>query len=276
MRFKLPGALLLTLVFALSAGSLPARAEIASAWVEGLNSRARLVAGTVANGLLAGIEINLSEGWKTYWRNPGTGGIRPEFNWSGSENVRDIRVRFPAPKRFTDDYGTSIGYKRSVVFPVEFEAINPLEPQILRLSLDYAVCEALCIPAHASISLMVPGGVTLGPSVRLMQGVSLVPKPGLEQGARILKVEQRETPNLMFQVLHPGQPKSADAFAEGPVNWYLPAPVEVSRETAGDHTVITYSLDLSGRANPKEDAGAALRFTLIGDSRPVEQIWHIE
>ncbi|MDP2622089.1 MAG: hypothetical protein Q8P46_18255, partial [Hyphomicrobiales bacterium] len=57
------------------AASTGVRAETASAWDEGLFSRARLIAGQVptANGpdLFAGVEIRLDDGWKTYWRNPG-------------------------------------------------------------------------------------------------------------------------------------------------------------------------------------------------------------
>jgi len=262
--------------FALLAGMIPARAELTSAWVEGLNSRARLVAGTVGNALLAGVEIRLTEGWKTYWRNPGTGGIRPEFDWGQSENVRNVQVHFPAPNRFTNAYGTSIGYKRSVVFPVSFEAIDPLERQLLRVSLDYAVCEALCIPAHASISLEVPGGVSLGPSPRLQRGMARIPVLPSDAGAKVLSVEQGNDPNLIFEVLHPGRPDRADAFAEGPEGWYLPAPVEVAREAAGNDTLIKYRLDLSGRSALDETENSALRFTITGEGQAVEQVWRIE
>src|SRR4051812_40829530 len=47
-----------------------------SDWVEGHNSRARLVAG---NGIAA-VELQMPEGWKTYWRTPGdAGGVPPSF-----------------------------------------------------------------------------------------------------------------------------------------------------------------------------------------------------
>ncbi|HRD77719.1 MAG TPA: cytochrome C biogenesis protein, partial [Hyphomicrobiaceae bacterium] len=50
----------------------PAAAEVATPWADGHKTRGRLVAGTVpAPGgprILAGLEIELADGWKTYWR----------------------------------------------------------------------------------------------------------------------------------------------------------------------------------------------------------------
>ena len=65
----------------------PARAELASPWKDGYNSRVRLVAGSISGKTYAGVEIQLAPGWKTYWRNPGTSGVPPRFDWAGSENV---------------------------------------------------------------------------------------------------------------------------------------------------------------------------------------------
>ena len=65
-----------------------------------------------------GLEIELEDGWKTYWRMPGDSGIPPEFTWKRSDNAGSITVLFPLPHRFTDASGDTIGYKERVVFPV--------------------------------------------------------------------------------------------------------------------------------------------------------------
>lgn len=49
----------------LPAGS--AAEDLSSDWAQGHNSRVRLIAG---DGL-AGVELQMPVGWKTYWRNPG-------------------------------------------------------------------------------------------------------------------------------------------------------------------------------------------------------------
>ena len=50
------------------------------------------MSGTVGgadNGeLLAGVQIRLEPGWKTYWRTPGDSGVPPSFDWSGSKNLK--------------------------------------------------------------------------------------------------------------------------------------------------------------------------------------------
>ncbi len=254
-----------------------ANAEITSRWVEGLNSRVRLVAGTLASGNLAGLEITLSPGWKTYWRNPGDGGVAPEFNWQGSLNVRDIQVLFPVPNRYTDEFGTSMGYENSVVFPVTFLPVNPLKPIILRLSVDYAVCEKLCIPAQAAIDLRVPGGVSLGLSPGLLKSFSRVPMEALESDARVINLQRRGDESLIFDVLFPKDPEKADVFAEGPASWFLPAPKEIRREkNKNGRTLIRYQLDLYGLPKAAEIPGQGLVFTILGGGRPVEQNWRLE
>ena len=76
-----------------------AEAEIASEWVTVQASKVRLVAGWRGTEVIAGVELQLGDGWKTYWRSPGdAGGVPPFFDWSGSENVKDTAVLYPAPE----------------------------------------------------------------------------------------------------------------------------------------------------------------------------------
>jgi DsbC/DsbD-like thiol-disulfide interchange protein len=86
---------------------------------------------------LAAVVIRLKDGWKTYWRVPGEGGAPPRFDFSGSENVRDAKVLYPAPKRFADPVtGKSIGYKEEVAFPLNVVLKEPKKPARLKLKLD--------------------------------------------------------------------------------------------------------------------------------------------
>ncbi|HCX68676.1 MAG TPA: hypothetical protein DHK64_14410, partial [Rhodobiaceae bacterium] len=49
----------------------------------------------------AGLHLELSKGWKTYWRSPGEVGIPPSIDWAGSENIENVEFLWPAPERFT-------------------------------------------------------------------------------------------------------------------------------------------------------------------------------
>ena len=54
-------------------------AAVSSPWVASTNSQARLISGTVEiDGkptLLAGVQMRMDPGWKTYWKNPGDSGV---------------------------------------------------------------------------------------------------------------------------------------------------------------------------------------------------------
>lgn len=265
---------MLGLFIFLSAASL-VRAEIASNWVDGMNSRARLIAGTIGTGNIAGLEITLTPGWKTYWRNPGDGGIAPAFNWVGSENVRDVSVLFPFPNRYADNYGTAIGYKNNVIFPVLFEPDDPMKPQILRLQVDYAVCEALCIPAEAELELRLPGGVSFGSSPRLREVVAQVPRDADKYAGRIVSVVQGDSSSLTFEARFSGEPGEAEIFVEGPTAWFLPAPEEIQRVAANGDTLIEYRLDLSHLPKDATISGETILFSIKSDMRVVEQRWQL-
>ncbi len=113
-----------------------------------------------------GIRIELDEGWKTYWRNPGDAGIPPQFTWDSDVPTGAIAVKFPVPSRFQDASGESIGYKDEVVFPV---SVTPAAPSRVKLHLKlfFAVCKDVCIPASAEAEIELgtavldPGGSRL-------------------------------------------------------------------------------------------------------------------
>src|SRR5215813_3095037 len=129
-----------------------------SPWSDDVRSATRIVAGSGKNGdaqLRAGVEIKMQPGWKTYWRYPGDSGVPPHFDFSGSENLKAATVLYPAPHLFTDETGQTLGYKDSVIFPLVVSPLEPGKPVQLRLKIDYAVCEKLCVPAegHAELTL---------------------------------------------------------------------------------------------------------------------------
>ena len=79
------GTLAVALVGACVSGTARAAEPVAAAtpWVEAQAARVRLVAGADAaragKSFLAGVEIVMAQGWKTYWRNPGDSGVPPSW-----------------------------------------------------------------------------------------------------------------------------------------------------------------------------------------------------
>src|SRR4249919_2540367 len=124
----------------------PAVASDASPWDGTQRAAVRLIAGAQRNGVHhAGLEIRLAPGWKTYWRYPGDSGVPPRFDFAGSTNVQEATVRWPTPHRFADGGGQSIGYAGNVVLPVQVQAKDSTKPVTLRLKIEYAICEKLCV-----------------------------------------------------------------------------------------------------------------------------------
>ena len=123
-----------------------------------------------------GVEIVMAPGYKTYWRSPGDFGVPPRFDWSGSTNIGGLDVRWPAPERFQDGAGYSIGYVGEVVIPISVQPADPAKPVMLVLQLDYAVCE-ICIPVKGEASLWLEPGVTSVTSPRLESFEARVPVP---------------------------------------------------------------------------------------------------
>ena len=65
----------------------------------------------IAKAYLAGIEVELAEGWKTYWRMPGDAGVPPMFDWSKSTNTAAIRFSIRHPCAWKRPAAQTIGYK---------------------------------------------------------------------------------------------------------------------------------------------------------------------
>jgi DsbC/DsbD-like thiol-disulfide interchange protein len=133
------------------AAGLPGRAY------EAPHTRIRLLTGGMLeqNGTaarLAGIEISMEAGWKTYWRTPGEG-IAPSFSWDESANLKDVRVLWPAPIRFSEAGSASIGYAGRVLLPLVITPQDPAKPVSLSLAVAYGVCKDICMPVEAQLSL---------------------------------------------------------------------------------------------------------------------------
>ena len=204
----------LALVFLLCAASAPSSsAADASAWDTDIRSAMRLIgAGAVRESdgamLRAGVEIKIQPGWKTYWRYPGDSGVPPMFDFAASENVKSATVLWPAPVRFSDGAGHSIGYKGGVIFPLRVVPREPGKPVTLRLSLDYAVCETLCVPAKGKAELALSGAAG-SQEAALKSAEARVPKPAAwgDGPSLMLRKAWRETtsgkPRVFVEVAAP-------------------------------------------------------------------------
>ena len=259
----------------ISAANSTAGAADASSWDGDARSAVRLVAGSPVgtDGVLrAGVEVQLAAGWKTYWRYPGDSGVPPRFDFSKSENIKSVAMLWPAPHRFTDEGGASIGYKGGVMFPLHIVPENPNRSATLRVALDYAVCERLCIPAKGEATLELTRTSSSHDS-RLAAAEAQTPKQTRvgETSPFGIAAVRREPgspyPRVVVEIVAPAA-APLDLFAEGPAaDWALPLPEPVPGAPPGRRW---FAFDLDGVPPGEKAIGARLRFTLVSGENAVE------
>lgn len=254
-----------------------AAAGNASEWVEGHSSRARIIAG--GDGVAA-VELQLPEGWKTYWRSPGeAGGVPPSFDWSKSTNLANAQVLYPAPKRFTDKAGDTVGYKGNVVFPVRLKPKDAGLPIDVRLVLDYGVCKDICIPAEAELALSVPPSTGQPMAEELIDAMSRVPAPAeaRRETDPVLKRAVAELtgdkPRLLLETEFPGGTEHADVFVEAPDGLYVPLPKKIAEDGKG---AVTFEVDLSKDVDIAALKGKQLTATIVSDKGQSEATFPLQ
>jgi DsbC/DsbD-like thiol-disulfide interchange protein len=273
MRLRWFGSLLLSAALsAYAAGGANAASSDAVAAGE---AKVRLLASGLSDTNSApvfrgGVEIVLTAGWKTYWRYPGDAGIPPRFDWSGSENVAKVEVLYPAPKRITDSSGqVSIGYEDRVIFPLRIHAKDSSKPVALKLKLDFATCEKLCIPAEAKVSLAFDARSK--PEPLLAEAEKRVPVPMRQDNTAPLAVIEAQVKRdganrILVSVRAPASSKPV-LFAEGPnEEWTLALP-ELTGQNADRATFV---IPLEGARLGKAEAPPKLRLTLIAGEQAIE------
>ncbi len=250
--------------------SAPTAHADTSPWSPGLNAELRLVSGGRApdGTLRAGLEIRLAPKFKTYWRSPGDSGIPPLVSFEGSDNLAEATVRYPAPEPFPDGAGgTAIGYRDAVVFPVSVRAKDPGRPVTLVATVDYAVCDTLCIPNRGSATLSLPDTVASGTSSLLSAFEAQVPEArsvgapgpigieGIRRSGAGLDVVAR-VPEGVEPVL----------LVEAPTPWFLAAN---GHRRSGDGRV-SFTVDVLERPADAAAPQPQITLTLIAGAGAVE------
>ena len=131
-------------------------------WVINDKSKVRLISSKTNSDnldeIFLGLEYQLETGWKTYWKSPGGGGFPQKINWSNSENISELAIDWPVPKKFEILGLTSIGYEEKVIFPLKLKLNNKNKTTKINLNINYLVCKNICIPGNANLYLeILPG-----------------------------------------------------------------------------------------------------------------------
>lgn len=181
-------------------------AQAATPWAGREEGQVRLIAGEAlpqGQGFLAGLEMQLQDGWHTYWRVPGASGIAPSFDWSGSRNVAHVDVLWPSPERFEAEDDTTYGFAHHVVWPLRVTPLDRTKPVELKLAIFYGICSDICVPSQASLALPLTDADKPSPSEQLIlqAAISDLPAPlptAPTRSPRVMAWWKAGTPSLLM------------------------------------------------------------------------------
>jgi thiol:disulfide interchange protein/DsbC/DsbD-like thiol-disulfide interchange protein len=140
---------------------LPASADVQAKDAEGklhpVRARLTLDSDGVRAGdtVRLGVHLKQKAGWHTYWRSPGDIGLPTTIAWTVPDGATTTSFEFPTPERFDVQTIISYGYDDQVLFFTDLTLPADLAPGVHTVSAraDWLVCEVMCIPGGADLSL---------------------------------------------------------------------------------------------------------------------------
>ena len=248
----------------------------ASDWADNEHARVRLVAAadSVAGETLhLGLQAEMADGWKIYWRSPGDAGSPPRVGWRESANRESAERRWPVPHRFQLFGLQTFGYKDSVILPIAAKAGDPDEPVKLRANVDYLVCADTCVPHQAELALTLPPGEG-APSEHahaIDRYRARVPGLGAETGLTLSDAKLTRTgeePRLTVAVRAQPPLQSPDAVVEG-LKAVEFGPPEVALHDGGERAVLRLPGERVGDGEGL--AGKQVTLTVFDGNRGLER-----
>ena len=148
---------------ALVAASLLAGAALAGPVVNSVHIESELVsqeAGIAPGGTVyVALRQKIQEHWHTYWRNPGDAGEATKITWTLPAGWSAGDMVWPTPQKARLGPLLDYAYEGEVLIPVPITAAaNAQVGTTVSLTADvfYLVCEQVCVPEEAKLTLMLP------------------------------------------------------------------------------------------------------------------------
>lgn len=122
-----------------------------------------IVGGYDSNGkITAGVRFNIASGWHIYWKTPGDTGFATQITKDNSENISSFNVKWPLAERkvikFDEYISESYVYENEIVIPLDLLAIDFNKSANIGITVDYAVCNDICIAGSENLSAVINPG----------------------------------------------------------------------------------------------------------------------
>jgi thiol:disulfide interchange protein DsbD len=155
-------------LFALAIVS-PAAFALSGNTVATENVKARLLSEVSAVGpgqaFMVALELDIRDGWHTYWRNPGDSGEPTKLVWQLPPGFTAGDIVWTTPHRFEIAPLVNYGYAKHAVHMVQITAPKDLKAGTsvsLAAKASWLVCSDVCIPEDANLQLTLPVSAQAG------------------------------------------------------------------------------------------------------------------
>jgi thiol:disulfide interchange protein DsbD len=127
----------------------------------------------------AALRFRLTEGWHTYWKNPGDAGVAPELSFTLPNGVTAGPIDWPTPRRVAEGPVMTYAYTHAVLLPVTISGATT--GLTLKAHANWLVCKDICVPEEGDFTLALPAG-TAAPNAQaalFAEHDRQVPRPAL-------------------------------------------------------------------------------------------------
>ncbi|MEQ9505069.1 MAG: protein-disulfide reductase DsbD family protein [Hyphomonas sp.] len=207
--------------------------------------------------IFVALKMTLDPGWHVYWRNAGDAGLPPELILDEGSNIPEEALgefMWPLPKLLPVVEGEIMdyGYDDEAVFVLPLTVPETASGQVrINAVADYLICESICIPETADVSLV----LTVGEPIEnvasgeiIGEWIAKVPGP-FEGEARISDAAAPWTLSVA----------KADGFPEGarvrffPSNHEISHPADQPQRYGPDGVSLSLTPDRSGKVGETLD-----------------------
>lgn len=165
------------------------------------------------------VELTMSDGWHTYYRNPGDAGLATVVEWSLPDGWSADSLQWPLPSTFGDPPEVTYGYDGRVLLLARITPPEQLSGDSVTIggALSWLACKELCIPGSADIGLRLPIArgeePQTGAEREIEQALRILPKPPAET----MSIIARATDSTIRLMVSNDTTMSSNAFYFYPI-----------------------------------------------------------
>ncbi len=104
------------------------------------------------------LRLRLTEGWHTYWQNPGEAGVPVELVPVLSPGATAGPIDWPAPRRISEGSVMTYGFSGEVILPVDVALAPGVDAVSGDVTAHWLACKDICVPEEATFPIAIPAG----------------------------------------------------------------------------------------------------------------------